>query len=324
MKFLYVLVSTDQDFYFEQALVSIMSAKKWNSEIAISLLVDRETADSFTGKRASILKCIDEYKVIDVPSEFNEGIKKSRYLKTTMREHIDGDFLYVDVDTIWSGKIDENDFTDHIMGVDDGNVPLNYFDMKDYHLEIIKAIFGTEGIIKIINSGALFFKDSNEAHVFSKRWHANWLRSIKHFVFTDQQAFAYTNFELDNCVSSLPTKYNCQISFNLNHLHNAVLIHYFATSIGSSMPYLLQKHTFWQKLRSEMSDNELSLVIDNPKSQFELSPFKNSVTTTTIEFLKTTSAGLLMDWYVSKKRRGQRLFSSIEWIAKKIVRFYGK
>ena len=66
-----------------------------------------------------------------------------------------------------------------------------------------------------------------------------------------------------------------------------------------------------------MSDNELSLVIDNPKSQFELSPFKNSVTTTTIEFLKTTSASLLMDWYVSKKRRGQRLFSSIEWIAKK-------
>ena len=63
---MYVLVSTDKDFYLEQAYVSMYSAKYYMPDAHIAFLVDRLTEESFVGKRKEMLKYVDELVVVDL------------------------------------------------------------------------------------------------------------------------------------------------------------------------------------------------------------------------------------------------------------------
>ena len=55
-KIVYVVVSDDADFYLEQTLVSVYSARLYNPNAEILLLVDSETNKTILGKREAILQ----------------------------------------------------------------------------------------------------------------------------------------------------------------------------------------------------------------------------------------------------------------------------
>ena len=169
MKLLYVLVSQKTDCYYEQALLSVMSAKYQMPDISITLLMDDKTHRSLEKERIDILKYVDDIKVIEFEASVNSMVR-SRSLKTLMREHVSGDFLYVDVDTLWVGTIDEKDFNSDIMGVPDGNVDFASFIWKGHHLELSKKLNFKIDLDYFINGGVLFLKDSPIAHEFMSEW----------------------------------------------------------------------------------------------------------------------------------------------------------
>ena len=99
MKFLYLLVSHENDIFLEQTLVSLVSLRYHHPEAAISLVVDDRTAETLVGFRASIKDLVTEFKVIPFAKEISNKVR-SRLLKTNMRNLIEGDFLYLDGDTV--------------------------------------------------------------------------------------------------------------------------------------------------------------------------------------------------------------------------------
>lgn len=110
-KVVYVITSTEEDFYLEETLISVYSLKKKSPSIIIELVVDTKTDMTLTGKRATLLDYVDKKIVVNVPEKYNK-VQTSRYLKTSVREYVDGDFLFVDSDTI---------ITDSLEGIDHFN-----------------------------------------------------------------------------------------------------------------------------------------------------------------------------------------------------------
>ena len=86
-KIVYVVVSDDADFYLEQTLVSVYSLRLYNPETRVVLIVDDKTNDTLIGKRAKILEYISDKVVVNIPAKYTKK-ERSRYLKTTIRQHI--------------------------------------------------------------------------------------------------------------------------------------------------------------------------------------------------------------------------------------------
>ena len=74
----------------------------------ITIVVDKETSDSFIGNRRAINEYVSEIITVDVPVQYNQ-MQKSRFLKTTLREIVTGDYLFIDTDTVITSDLSEID-----------------------------------------------------------------------------------------------------------------------------------------------------------------------------------------------------------------------
>ena len=107
-KIVYVLISSENDLYLEQAWLSLYSLRLHNPTTHVSVLVDESTQSSLVGKREGFKKLPTEIIVIDTPKDYTP-VQRSRYIKTTARKYISGDFLFIDTDTIITDRLDELD-----------------------------------------------------------------------------------------------------------------------------------------------------------------------------------------------------------------------
>ena len=63
-KLVYVLTCASEKHYIEQALIAVFSARHWNPEACIVLLVDDKTDALLVGKRSEILDYVSEKIVV--------------------------------------------------------------------------------------------------------------------------------------------------------------------------------------------------------------------------------------------------------------------
>ena len=79
----------------------------------------------------NIKKYVSEIIVVNVPDGMNK-MHRSRYLKTTLRQHISGDFLFVDADTVITCDLSEIDEVDmEIAAVLDRHSPVSEHELVD-------------------------------------------------------------------------------------------------------------------------------------------------------------------------------------------------
>lgn len=263
----YVLVSSSNDVYLEQSFVSIFTMRHYNPNANIILLVDDNTARTLTGSRANILNYITAIKSIEIRGEYT-NIQKSRILKTTMRQYIVGDFLFVDSDTIVCDKLTEIDDLDCQIGavydVHQRNQGKEFLSKKLSPY----AGFDASLIEEYFNSGILFVKDSPLTRHFFNKWHENWKIFSKNGSDYDQPALAVTDYQSGRIIKQISGIYNCQIRFCLNYLVDAKIIHYFSSRDTDISPL------FEKKFYTDIKKNEMTIPIEylpmilNPKKNF--------------------------------------------------------
>jgi len=115
VKYLYVLTSTIEDCYYEQFLLSATSLKMQMPSAHAVLLTDDKTEKTLTGKRAAFRHLIDEIICVKFPEE-SDLHYRSRFLKTTIPQHISDDFLYIDCDTVICADLSEIEREDISLG----------------------------------------------------------------------------------------------------------------------------------------------------------------------------------------------------------------
>lgn len=270
-KIVYVVTSDETDVYLEQALLSVFSLRKHNPNAYVELVVDQDTDTTIAGKRGEILKYIDNKVVINVPEEYNK-VSKSRWLKTSLRQHVKGDFLFIDTDTIVTDDLSEIDsFQGNLGAVIDAHVPIS-FRKGTNHLRKIKNIALEEGWkcsdeIPYFNSGVFCVKDTAESYEFFSCWHKTWTDFHKRFGrHEDQHPLAATNEKFIYMIEELPGSWNCQVTLNgFAYLANAKIMHYMM--YGRCIhPWIFYDPEIWNEIKDlgYISDR-ISKMVDDAK-----------------------------------------------------------
>ncbi len=321
MKILYVLVSSDKDFYAEQALVSMMSARKLMPECYISLLLDSDTAKTLIGQRALIRDYVNEFKELDIDSSYTP-MQKSRYLKTTMRSHIAGDFLYVDVDTVFAEALDYSDFDKELMAVPNAHKDFYSNELYEGNKKNLRSLGFYEDFEVYYNGGVMFSKDTPAVHAFFERWHQLWGESLSKGIAVDQPSLNQTNYELDYLIQKLPDCYNAQILRSIRYLSRAKIIHYFSSKLASGVefPYLFSKKSFWEQIKKEGFKEEVLESIYNPKEAFE--PSTLLLGAKDFKFLNSEAILYIETLYKSPHFYARFLLKLNTWILRFLFKFY--
>lgn len=277
MKYLYVLVSNESDFYYEQVLLSALSLREYNPCAFIVMLVDKDTANNLVGNRKKILEIIDELKVVDL-GHLKDNKIKSRWLKTAMREYIDGDFLYIDCDTIITQalSIPENWTFDigavkHLHYSSLKNSP-NYYSFT-HNLEKCGIKYKSDDYF---NGGVLFVRDTEKSKQFFALWHhlykSYW---TQYGISVDQLSLYDANEKFGGIITELPGEWNWQIGFGLNNFVDAKIMHTLTTAYIESdrelnAVHFLQRRTLYEDMKhKEKGIDDLIQIIHSAKSLFD-------------------------------------------------------
>jgi hypothetical protein len=277
MKYLYVLVSDYTDYYYEQALMSITSLKMKMPDGFVSLLIDDTTEKTLIDQRRNILELVNELKVIPIDTQFNK-IQRSRWLKTSMRQHIEGDFLYIDCDTIITDDLAEIEKWDIILGaVVDWHQHLNQNPPYKKWIQNMDKKLGFKSSLQLnnyFNGGLLFCKDIAITHDFFSEWHRLWLFCKSKGLVIDQPSLNQANFSFNNIITEIGGIWNCMISYDgaIIHLNNSKIIHYQSSNILSEKKeklYLMANLAIFHEIKEKgYITQDIQKYLQNPKSSF--------------------------------------------------------
>lgn len=275
-KIVYAVVSNEKDIYLEQTLVSIYSLRLYNPKAHVILAIDEDTEKTIQGKRCEILKYITEKIIIKTPNKYNQ-VQRSRYLKTTLRQHIAGDYLFIDSDTIITSSLEDIDeFTGEIGAVLDKHLYINEHPAKQNIHNWAKQIGWkiTENTPQYYNSGVFYVKDTPNTREFYSKWNSFWTSGSKNKLNLDQPSLGKT-YSTMPIIKELEGIWNCQILENgLKYLYNAKIIHYFSSCHSDpsyESPYLfLDKQIFMQIKEDGLISQEIITMIKDAKSAFSL------------------------------------------------------
>ena len=273
-KIVYAVTSDETDYYLEQTLVSVYSLRLYNPEARVVLIVDEKTNDTLTGKRTKILEYISEKVVVNIPAKYTKK-ERSRYLKTTIRQHIEGAYLFIDSDTIITDNLSDIDsFNGNIGAVKDRHVlicenPYEFYIRKDakkigWEISVQEYYF---------NSGIFYVKDNMYTKQFYAIWHETWKRGLTNGVCVDQPSIAKTNQTCNYLIKELNGIWNCQISgFGLQYLYNAKIIHYYSSTWihkQNDCAFIFYNKSIYQKIRHNGAIYyDVEKLIKNAKSAF--------------------------------------------------------
>lgn len=230
-KIVYVLVSSNNDIYLEQAYVSMYSVKYYMPDAHITLLTDKLTKATFIGIRKKEIQYVDELISIEISGNYTAS-QRSRILKTSVRKYIKGDFLFIDTDTIIVKPLYEIDNMEaDIAACWDTHSPFVSNPYRSMCIEHGKKLgWPIENETVYYNSGVIFAKDNERTHKFYELWNKNWLEGCKKKVYMDQPAFAKTNYMLGHPAQTLDDIWNCELKHGIKYLKDAKIVHYLCSS----------------------------------------------------------------------------------------------
>ena len=277
IKYLYCLVSSPKDVFYEQAYISIISLKIHMPDAYIILFTDNETIISIKKRKADIRNIVDEI-IFEYFDNKISNLKRSRILKTLMRNKVDGDFLYIDSDTIITDDLSDIQNSDIEIGavLEDHTYLSQYALYKPTRLKFIKKMFKVRNFnygydFKIYFNGGVFFcKDCKAGYDFFNEWHRLWLQCFELKLLNDQASLNQANFNVGNTIKELDGIWNCQLIHDgsLKYFHKAKIIHYFTTNIQEKY-FLLANREYTQKIKETgIIDQETIDMLKNAKSQF--------------------------------------------------------
>lgn len=235
-KFVYVVASSAEDIYLEQAIVSAWSLRYYNPDAHIVLVCDQDTRTLLDGGwHKDYVSLFDEHIVCRYEAS-QSMMERSRQMKTTLRSIISGDFLYLDTDTIVCRDLSFIDAYTFDLGlVLDNNCPFDKFLIHDCVVSQMKQCYHMDVNQETVyyNSGVIYAKDTDLVHTFFSKWHENWCYEIEHTdSMKDQPPLMKTNIDMGYVITEMDGIMNCQIVASIRYLYNAAIIHIYNDFIG--------------------------------------------------------------------------------------------
>lgn len=276
VKFVYSVVSNEADYYMERAIISAYSLKRHNPDAEVVLVTDTGTYETLSGTRALMKGLANEIIPVSLSDELSQ-IQKSRFLKTSVRQLVRGDFLFIDVDTVILDELSELDAFECDMALClqwdclEEKQEMSIRQLKKFNRACGIAEDEMHGIVKFYNSGVMFCRDTEKTHGLFEKWHSLWYESsTTHGWHYDQADLWRADVQSGYLISELPGIYNCMalgFEFAMRNLSECRIFHYFSNS--KKLDYLpVKRRDFLDRFKQNGFSEELDAAIDNAKIDY--------------------------------------------------------
>lgn len=230
-KIVYVVVASKDSIYLEQAYVSVWSLKHYNPYAHVTFVMDDRTKEYWDACQYEELKSMVNDVIVYRFGDNSTNHYRSRWLKTSLRSLVKGDYLFLDTDTVIADNISEIDNfeIENIGAVIDTHQNKQDSPLMKWVSKSLHKIYGLDIAqnINYYNSGAMFVRDSIISHKFYKNWHKKWLFSISKGFKFDQLSLYATDIELNGIIQKIKDIYNYQVSETVRFLFKAKILHFF-------------------------------------------------------------------------------------------------
>lgn len=327
-KLLYVLVSSNNDVFLEQAHISVCSAKYHMPDCHIALLVDEKTDSLMDDNRRKVLKNVDEYVVIPLPD--TTAFERSRLIKCNARNYVRGDFLYIDIDTIVVKPLYEIDnVKESIAAVNNCHLPFSDVSLRtwqEYEMGLCEKLgYPIKEEKSYFNGGVIFVKDDDVAHRFYDMWLNEYEQSRKKGIIKDQPSLMKTNYQMGHVIQHLDDIWNVQIAYGLKYMKDAKICHYFtSTKREGEQSFVLKQKDSFIPLKQDLDSISTDFYLQLIKDPFVgLSRYSRLITGNELLFMNTWLLNVFYYWYCDKRKLFDRIQSLIKAMVrlKKLFRF---
>ena len=270
VQIVYAVIASEKNLFFQELWASVYSFRLHEPDREIRVLCAKSTENYIT-KFPEFAKLVDEIIVVEVSDTSNLRFRWKE-IKTNIRKHVKGSYLFVDTDTICADRIDEIDsFKYDVAAVPEFHVSLSECVFKDMIRKRIWDSFHEEITDKDAwyNSGVMFVNDTPKAYEICKTWNENWKKSA--FVDghkQDQPPLLMTHRETGYAISELPGEYNCQVGLSVKYLANAKIFHFLHFGFPKNQSFNpFQSKEIYKKIKDEgCISAETATMIKNVKS----------------------------------------------------------
>lgn len=276
-KFVYVLTSTEKDLFYEQCYLSVVSLKLHNKDAYTVLLTEKETYESFKAGRNRMLEYFDEVVCEDFGDEYSKKIK-SRLLKTSLRNLVDGDLLFIDCDTVIADKLATSELETYELGmVPDSHLHITDSFIKNIFTENAAVVNGHPGYEDIhFNSGVICVKDNETTRKFFLEWNQKYREFLEKRIESDQISLNELNYQWKGYIQEIPGIWNTQVRNGVAYISESRIIHYLSfnrdnknKTYGFKLPYELCRADIFEKIKETDSvSDEMIEILKNPRKLF--------------------------------------------------------
>lgn len=259
----YVLTDNDSLKTYNELMKSLISLRIHMPEQRVCVLTDNQTYDLLKKRNVEVFN-IAEVLSVEVDDNYSM-VEKSRFIKTSLRQRLKGDLLYIDTDTVICAPF-PNHISDKSIGmVLEGHMRRNTMNCFWTDWYDAKSGLDLNNYDLFYNSGIVWSKDDEHAHRIYKNWHSLWKITRTKGTHRDQSPLNYVIQGEENYIEMMDGIWNCQVSAlmgtGLCYLADALIIHYFHLN----SPYKLCLKEYRDM---PYNDKEMLEMLQHPKSLF--------------------------------------------------------
>ena len=263
-KLVYVLTCAPEHHYIEWALISLCSLKRIHPDAHTVLIVDDLTNELIVGERDEILNFVSEKIVAnDCPADMSLN-ERSRFLKTSVRQRVSGNYIFIDCDTVICKSINELYTLNNISASRDNHLYLadyllSLYDQLAQQLQKIGLDIKQESVY--YSSGIMFVPDTQVAHKLYDLWHKLWLDNLSKGVYQDQPSLALANKQCGYVIHQMSDLFNCIVYTHNTFIREAHILH---ISSFENPSYLFSKKVLDFIQKNGINHEWVQWVISHP------------------------------------------------------------
>lgn len=326
-KIIYVVVANKDSIYLEQAYVSVWSLKYYNPDVHVTFVMDDRTKTYWDACGYDELKTLVDDIIVKKFDDNATNHYRSRWLKTSLRMLVKGDYLFLDTDTIVQRDISDIDLIDHnICACWDTHSlfktnpysKLGINDVKKLGIDISNEDY-------YYNSGVIYVKDTTEAYEFYTLWNSNYNKGVSKGVVMDQPSFAISNITLNYPVKKLSDYWNCELKHGIRWLKDAYIIHYLCTNTSHNADcqffWLNDRNAFREIKETSQIPLKIKEIINDPFKG--IAEITHCFAGTDIYFFRTNTYNTFNNLFHKKGNRMmiERIIILCQLIKNKVFKF---
>jgi hypothetical protein len=288
----YVLTSSGEDIYADMNLISLRSLRYSNPQTRVVLVCDSQTVQALELYKHKILEEADE--VVSVNSSSQSASFRNRFVKTSLRQHLTGSFLYLDGDTLIRDDLSQIFLTNAFLaGVPNHNGSGSHQEIPGTELEVFEK-FNWSSPSHYVNGGVLYFSDQPDTYIFCNLWHEKWLecstQTGKHF---DQPSLNSAIKDSEISFTWLDHRFNAQVHARPHTAWGAAIWHIYFSGHHATPKTVLEKALEKSKHKYLISAVEVARFCQRPHPWLVSNP---------------------LDWLaISSMKSDQNIFNGDRW-----------